>query len=182
VRRSFLLQHRFAFLEGLLTNPFDHINRIFRIGLSVPATNLVVKLMGNHERVPIRSPCAVLFLEFNFQPPPTVTVPCKPCLQIYPLDVASTRVTADIGNHSTRQFRNIQDVLYSIYRKEGARVSALLKKVHLCRVHCPNRVLSSTTAILRYVKRNGAKVSDRPSNNWPSFLSRILLSIRREGA
>lgn len=41
---------------------------------------------------------------------------------IYPLDVASTRITADIGTRATRQFRNIWDVLFHIYRQEGARI------------------------------------------------------------
>uniref|UniRef100_A0A453F9V7 ADP/ATP translocase n=1 Tax=Aegilops tauschii subsp. strangulata TaxID=200361 RepID=A0A453F9V7_AEGTS len=44
---------------------------------------------------------------------------CTTLVIIYPLDIAHTRLAADIGRKDTRQFRGIRHFIQTIYRKNG---------------------------------------------------------------
>lgn len=46
---------------------------------------------------------------------------CTTLVMIYPLDIAHTRLAADIGKTEARQFRGIVHFLNTIYRKDGIR-------------------------------------------------------------
>ncbi|KAG8381801.1 hypothetical protein BUALT_Bualt05G0010500 [Buddleja alternifolia] len=46
---------------------------------------------------------------------------CTTLIIIYPLDIAHTRLAADIGNTKTRQFRGISHFLSTIHKKDGIR-------------------------------------------------------------
>lgn len=46
---------------------------------------------------------------------------CTTLIIIYPLDIAHTRLAADLGRTETRQFRGICHFLHTIYKKDGIR-------------------------------------------------------------
>ncbi|CAM6092786.1 unnamed protein product [Calypogeia fissa] len=46
---------------------------------------------------------------------------CTSLLFVYPLDIAHTRLAADIGRGTSRQFQGIRDFLRTIYAKDGFR-------------------------------------------------------------
>ncbi|URE09413.1 Mitochondrial carrier protein [Musa troglodytarum] len=46
---------------------------------------------------------------------------CTTLVIIYPLDIAHTRLAADIGRTDSRQFRGIYHFLHTIYKKDGIR-------------------------------------------------------------
>ncbi|KAG6420361.1 hypothetical protein SASPL_116886 [Salvia splendens] len=46
---------------------------------------------------------------------------CMTLIIIYPLDIAHTRLAADLGRMETRQFRGIGHFLSTVYRKDGVR-------------------------------------------------------------
>ncbi|KAG2617880.1 probable ADP,ATP carrier protein At5g56450 [Panicum virgatum] len=46
---------------------------------------------------------------------------CTTLVLIYPLDIAHTRLAADIGRTDTRQFRGIRHFIQTIYKKNGIR-------------------------------------------------------------
>ncbi|XP_047939634.1 probable ADP,ATP carrier protein At5g56450 [Salvia hispanica] len=46
---------------------------------------------------------------------------CTTLIIIYPLDIAHTRLAADLGRTETRQFRGIHHFLSTVYRKDGVR-------------------------------------------------------------
>ncbi|XP_021907749.1 probable ADP,ATP carrier protein At5g56450, partial [Carica papaya] len=46
---------------------------------------------------------------------------CTTLVLIYPLDIAHTRLAADIGNTEARQFRGISHFLCTIHKKDGIR-------------------------------------------------------------
>ncbi|RWW47873.1 hypothetical protein BHE74_00046099 [Ensete ventricosum] len=46
---------------------------------------------------------------------------CTTLVIIYPLDVAHTRLAADVGRTDSRQFRGISHFLQTIYKKDGIR-------------------------------------------------------------
>lgn len=46
---------------------------------------------------------------------------CTSLVFVYPLDIAHTRIAADIGRGSNRQFQGLTDFLQNIYRKDGIR-------------------------------------------------------------
>ncbi|KAI4316517.1 hypothetical protein L6164_024496 [Bauhinia variegata] len=46
---------------------------------------------------------------------------CTTLVLVYPLDIAHTRLAADIGRRDVRQFRGITHFLVTIYRKDGIR-------------------------------------------------------------
>ncbi|KAJ8484957.1 hypothetical protein OPV22_017442 [Ensete ventricosum] len=53
---------------------------------------------------------------------------CTTLVIIYPLDIAHTRLAADIGRTDSRQFRGICHFLHTIYKKDGIQESALWKR------------------------------------------------------
>ncbi|CAA0838410.1 Beta-fructofuranosidase- insoluble isoenzyme CWINV1 [Striga hermonthica] len=46
---------------------------------------------------------------------------CTTLIIIYPLDIAHTRLAADLGRPETRQFQGIRHFLTTVYKKDGAR-------------------------------------------------------------
>ncbi|KAK4366264.1 hypothetical protein RND71_014144 [Anisodus tanguticus] len=46
---------------------------------------------------------------------------CTMLIIIYPLDIAHTRLTADLGRYEARQFRGIYHFLRTIHEKDGIR-------------------------------------------------------------
>lgn len=46
---------------------------------------------------------------------------CTSLVFVYPLDIAHTRIAADIGRGNSRQFQGLTDFLRTIYRKDGIR-------------------------------------------------------------
>jgi solute carrier family 25 (adenine nucleotide translocator) protein 4/5/6/31 len=46
---------------------------------------------------------------------------CTGLVFVYPLDIAHTRIAADIGRGNARQFQGLTDFLRTIYRKDGIR-------------------------------------------------------------
>lgn len=46
---------------------------------------------------------------------------CTSLVMVYPLDIAHTRIAADIGRGESRQFQGLVDFLRTIYRKDGFR-------------------------------------------------------------
>ncbi|KAJ0266958.1 ADP,ATP carrier protein [Hirschfeldia incana] len=46
---------------------------------------------------------------------------CTALIVVYPLDIAHTRLAADVGNKEARQFRGIRHFLSTVHRKDGVR-------------------------------------------------------------
>jgi solute carrier family 25 (adenine nucleotide translocator) protein 4/5/6/31 len=44
---------------------------------------------------------------------------CTSLVMVYPLDIAHTRIAADIGRGESRQFQGLVDFLRTTYRKDG---------------------------------------------------------------